>query len=116
MAQNPNKMKEDSNKEASLLFYMKALGGGKIPSPSKQYKFHPTRKFQFDFAWVDKKVAVECDGGRYQFGGGRHSSPGDYDKLNEAAILGWKVIRFLNEQIDKDPSKCVDTIIRALND
>lgn len=49
------------------------------------------------------KLALEIDGGVFLKGGGRHNmGPGyraDCEKLNEAVILGWYVMRCLPEQI-----------------
>lgn len=61
----------------------------------RELVFHPTRKWRFDFAWPREKVALEVDGG--VFTGGRHTrSTGfqeDCVKFNEAALLGWSVLR-----------------------
>jgi len=72
-----------------------------LPEPELEYRFHPTRKWRFDFAWLDHMVAVEYEGGvwagRGKAGGGRHTRPkgfeNDCEKYNEAALLGWTVIR-----------------------
>ena len=40
--------------------YLKEFG---IAEPVYEYKFHPTRRWRFDLAWPDKKVAVEVQGG-----------------------------------------------------
>lgn len=65
--------------------------------PEQELKFHPTRKWRFDFAWLDVKLAVELQGGLYH-PRGRHSrgkgQEGDYEKLNEAQRLGWVVLQF----------------------
>ena len=75
------------------------------------------RKFRFDFAFVDEKIAIECDGGTHliktksgQLVPGRHSSDKDYEKRNIAAINGWKMLAFTSKQIKNDPKGCVDTI------
>jgi hypothetical protein len=66
-----------------------------LPDPTPEYRFHPTRKWRFDFAWIDVRVALEVDGGIWTQG--RHSRGtgmlGDHEKLNEAACLGWRVLR-----------------------
>lgn len=67
-----------------------------IEKPEKEYRFHPGRKWRYDFAWPSKKVAVEIEGGVWTKG--RHTRGsgflGDMAKYNEAARLGWRVFRF----------------------
>ncbi len=59
-----------------------------------EHRFHPTRRWRFDYALVDNKVALEVQGGL--FVGGRHSrGPAllkEHEKLNAAAVLGWRVL------------------------
>jgi very-short-patch-repair endonuclease len=63
----------------------------------KEYRFHPTRKWRFDFAIVEKKIALEFEGGVFH-GKSRHTTgkgfTEDAAKYNEAAKLGWKVLRY----------------------
>lgn len=70
--------------------------GMKAPWPEREYRFHPTRKWRFDFAWHDLRVAVEIDGA--VFSSGRHSTGigihNDMDKHNAAVAGGWRVLRF----------------------
>lgn len=65
------------------------------PRPVAEYRFSPTRRWRFDFAWPGAHVALEIDGGTWIRG--RHVRPrgflADLVKLNEAAMLGWRVIR-----------------------
>jgi hypothetical protein len=65
-----------------------------IPGPITEFKFHPTRLWRFDYAWPDRKLALEVDGGIWT--GGRHvSAQGfhkDMEKKNAAAILGWRIL------------------------
>lgn len=62
-----------------------------------EYRFHPVRKWRFDYAFPDIKLAIELDGGVWI--SGRHNRGVGYikdmEKLNEAAILGWHVLRFI---------------------
>lgn len=66
-----------------------------LPEPVLEYRFAPPRRWRFDLAWPAHKAAVEVDGGTWI--GGRHSRGTGYErdaeKLNEAALLGWLVIR-----------------------
>ena len=67
----------------------------RLPGPVAEYRFHPERKWRFDYAWPDAKVALEVEGGVWT--GGRHTSPAgflkDIEKYNAAARLGWRVLR-----------------------
>lgn len=58
----------------------------------REHVFHPTRKWRFDIAFPSVKLAVEIDGrGRHQTIAGVRA---DYEKMNEATRLGWRVLRF----------------------
>lgn len=66
-----------------------------IPAPVAEYRFHKTRKWRFDYAWPDIKVALEIEGGVWT--GGRHTRGAgflrDIEKYNAAAVAGWTVLR-----------------------
>ena len=61
----------------------------------REYVFHPTRKWRFDFAIPSAMLAIEVDGGLFR--GGRHNTGkgmlADMEKFNEALCLGWRVLR-----------------------
>lgn len=63
--------------------------------PESEYVFHPERKWRFDLAWPDYKVAFEREGGTWS--GGRHNRgkgyASDCRKYNAAQLDGWIVIR-----------------------
>jgi len=81
-----------------LCFQLKAL---KITGFEREYRFHPKRKWRFDFADVENKIAIECEGGIYS--GGRHTRgkgyEGDCEKYNQATIMGWKILRYTSKFI-----------------
>lgn len=84
-----------------------------LQPPEREHRFHPTRKWRFDFAWPSHKLAVEVEGG----GGRHHSFAGhhaDCDKYNEAVRLGWRVMRFTGKHIKSDPDGMVEAIIESL--
>lgn len=72
-----------------------------IRTPEKEFRFHPSRKYRFDFAFVDVRVAVEIEGGIWTHGAHARGKGiiRDMDKYNEAARLGWRVFRFTPKQL-----------------
>lgn len=87
-----------SQLEETLALQIRAYG---LPTPEREYKFHPTRRWRFDFAWPAKMLAVEVDGGAWIRG--RHSRPegqmADREKGNAALSEGWRVLRFGAEEV-----------------
>lgn len=65
-----------------------------LPIPVAEHKFHPVRKWRWDYAFVDHKLAVEQQGGIWTHGKhGRGSGIAkDMEKISHAAALGWRVI------------------------
>ena len=80
-----------------LEFQMQALG----LKPVKEFMFHPTRKWRSDFAFPDKKLLVEYEGGIWV--SGRHNRGSgfekDCEKYNAAAILGYMALRFTSKHV-----------------
>lgn len=70
-----------------------------------EYRFHPTRRWRFDYAWPGLKVVLEKEGGVFMGGRGRHTSgkgfTDDCEKYSVAASMGWLVIRATTTQIRK---------------
>ncbi len=66
-----------------------------LPAPVREHRFHPVRRWRFDYAWLEQKVALEVDGGVWT--GGRHTRGAgfvkDMEKLNAAVVAGWRVVR-----------------------
>ena len=100
-----------SNLEDTFLFHIRAAG---LPEPEREYKFHPTRKWPFDFAYPYLRVAIEVEGGKWIQG--RHQRPDgfekDCEKYNAAALLGWYVYRFTADMIAS--GEALRTIEKAL--
>lgn len=69
----------------------------------KEYKFHPTRRWRFDYAIPEHKIALEVEGGVWT--GGRHTSPkgflNDIEKYNTATLMGWRVFRTTPDELYK---------------
>lgn len=68
-----------------------------LPEPVREYAFarEAGRRWRFDWAWPDARVALEIEGGLWT--GGRHTiGKGflqDLEKYNEAQLYGWIVLR-----------------------
>ena len=66
-----------------------------LPAPVREHRFHPVRRWRFDYAWIDHKVALEVEGGVGT--GGRHTRGAgfvaDIEKYNAATVAGWRVVR-----------------------
>lgn len=74
----------------------------KLIHPTREYRFNADRKWRFDFAWPDIRIAVEVEGGT-SFGLSRHSRgegfEADCEKYNAAAAKGWRVFRFTTQMV-----------------
>ena len=86
--------------------FLKMLSDAGLPEPTAEFRFHPKRKWRFDFAFIENRIAVEIEGGVWNKGA--HVRPvhflSDMEKYNEAAILGWKVLRFESNNLIKLPA------------
>lgn len=100
-----------SEAEETLLYQVMVVG---LPEPVREYRFHPTRRWRFDFAWMEVKLAVEVDGGAYAQG--RHTRgkgfENDCTKINTAVLMGWRVLRYTPGMINR--GEAVADIERAL--
>ena len=104
-----------SDLEAAFLTWWRRLAAD-APEPTSEYMFAASigRRWRFDFAWPDALVAVEVDGGQWAPRGGRHNTDRDRDKLNHAAALGWRVMRFSGAMLRDDPAGVVAMVREAL--
>lgn len=99
--------------EVEMINHIRAL---KLPMPVEEFKFHPERKWRFDFAYPDLKIAIEVEGGTWS--GGRHTRGSGYEKdcekYNTACLLGWSVLRFTSSMIKR--GEAINTIEKALKE
>lgn len=95
-----------SKAELELEMHLNALGF----SFEREYRFHPVRRWRFDFAFLELKLAVEVEGityyGKNKNGSmrlGRHQTAkgiaGDLEKYDEAMRLGWNVYRCSQDMV-----------------
>ncbi len=90
-----------------------AILQGELPPAEREYRFARPRRWASDYAWPEAKLLVEIEGGLYgrgkpcpmcrRRGVGAHSSiqrlKSDLEKYNAAAILGYRLLRFMPEQV-----------------
>jgi very-short-patch-repair endonuclease len=88
-------------KSDPYLWFEKLLIQEGLPRPTREYRFHPTRRWKSDFAWPDKKLICEVEGGVWS--SGRHTRGkgfiGDIEKYNSAIELGYTVLRFTPQML-----------------
>ncbi|MGN6555625.1 MAG: hypothetical protein ACTHLW_18105 [Verrucomicrobiota bacterium] len=79
-----------------------------------EHRFHPTRRWKFDYAHPPTKVAVEIEGGIWS--GGRHTRGDgfqeDCDKYNTATLMGWRVFRLTSKMVNAAELEKIANFIR----
>ena len=59
------------------------------------------RDWRLDFAWPEKKLAIECEGGIWN--GGRNTTGAGFEedtfKYNALTLMGWRLLRFTSTAI-----------------
>jgi len=105
-----------SDLEREFVTHWNRFSSSYLPQPEKERRFHPTRKWRFDFAWPDQKVAVELHGGTYAHG--RHTrGPGfdkDREKINAAQMAGWIVLEYSSRVLRDDPAQVIEQVSIAI--
>jgi len=85
-----------------------------IPIPHFEYRFHETRKWRFDLAFPEQHLAVEVEGGIWQYG--RHNRAStfikDMEKYNNACMLGWHLLRFTVDMVKNGLAR--ETIVKFI--
>jgi len=106
---------KQSNLERSFLTWWR-LFAPRAPEPIAEFRFHPVRRWRFDYCWPGSKIALELDGGTWTRG--RHTRGagyrGDCEKLNAAASLGFIVYRVMAGMLEDDPAGVVEMLKEAL--
>jgi very-short-patch-repair endonuclease len=83
-------------------------------TPEREFRFHPTRRWKFDFAWPALKLAVEIEGGTWV--AGRHSRALGFEadclKYNCASLLGWTILRYTTRMVEA--GNAIDDVLEVL--
>ena len=111
----PNNQKQGSGLEEGFLRLWRSVCG-ELQEPVREFRFHPTRKWRFDFAWPNVKLAVEIDG--MARGGGRHQRYAgftrDAEKGRAATELDWQVLHFTGDDLRSSPVQSVELVAKIL--
>lgn len=83
-----------------------------------EYKFLENRKFEFDFAIVNLKLAIEIEGATWTDHSRHTTGSGflkDIEKYNLAASEGWILLRFIPAQTTKiETFKLIDKTVKNI--
>ena len=83
-----------------LAFFQAACRAAGLPEPVAEYCFHPLRRWRLDWAWPDRRLALEIEGGVWTRG--RHTRGAgflaDMEKYNHLALAGWRLLRCTPEE------------------
>lgn len=86
-------------------FFVQSLQKALETKVHQEFKFDDKRRWRFDFAIPEFKIAIEQEGGVWS--NGRHTRGsgfvGDMEKYNRATELGWRILRYT-------PSNLNDTV------
>lgn len=98
-----------AGKAAELSLRAQIVEAG-LPEPYREFTFDDTRDWRLDLAWPSHKLAVEIDGSVHRT---KERFARDIEKLNEAGIAGWMVIRVRPEQVRG--GQALSIVVRALS-
>lgn len=77
------------------------IAAADLPAPEREYPVTQGRKWRFDFAWPQERLALEIEGGTWNQG--RHTRGAgfarDCEKYNAATLAGWRVLRVTGEHV-----------------
>lgn len=102
LAEKIKKEQEKSKREhLELAFKLQLKAVGLANGWQCEYQFDKARKWRFDFALVENKLAIEVEGGTHS--NGRHVRGATYskdcEKYNTASAQGWTLFRFTSDMI-----------------
>ena len=95
------------------------LQASHLPTPVRQFRATPPRKFAWDFAWPALRLLVDVQGGTWKLGG--HSSgtgiARDAVKLNLATLAGYRVLLVTTNHVQSGQALAwIEQAIRTRSD
>ena len=83
-----------------------------IPTRDVKHLFQKIpNSYKSDLACIEKKISIEIDGKKHKL---RSQIILDAKKTKVLNSLGWKVLRFWNEEVDNDMKGCVKKIMSMI--
>ena len=67
-----------------------------LPTPEREYRWHPTRKFRADLAWPDRMFLAEIDGAVHRI---KSKFARDIERHNLLVREGWVYIRVTPDMV-----------------
>jgi len=64
--------------------------------PEREYQFDPVRKWRIDFAWPERKLAVEIESSVHRI---KSRFASDLDKYNAMQKAGWTLLRYTAKMV-----------------
>jgi hypothetical protein len=93
--QPPKRTAKSGPSELELMF-SKQITVLDIPPPRREFKFMENRDFRLDYAWPEKRLAVEVQGMVHRI---KERFLRDIEKLAMAQILGWRVLLVAGQDV-----------------
>lgn len=98
---------------ADTLYWQVNMAG--LPTPHREFKFHPTRRWRFDLAFVDAGLLVDVQGatwaqGKHTRGNGYEN---DCEKMAEAMLMGFRVLWVTSGMVND--GRALALVERAIN-
>jgi hypothetical protein len=88
--------------EHSFFFALLRREGLPLPQTELAFALSEGRKFRWDFAWVEQKVALEVQGAIWTRGAhGRGTGIArDHEKFNLGCVLGWRLLQCVPKDLN----------------
>ncbi|MBL8474408.1 MAG: DUF559 domain-containing protein [Rhodocyclaceae bacterium] len=86
-------VRQDTRSEAEFHRRLVALG---VPEWERNHRIDRSRRYEADFAWPDRKIAVEIDGQAHCI---RTNMARDRRKDQWVRSIGWVLLRYCPEQV-----------------
>lgn len=107
----------ESEAERAFITRWTQLGSTQTDLPMyREYQFDAVRKWRFDFAFPEVKLAIEVEGGVWS--GKGHATPKRYEadcwKYNAAQAQGWVVLRYTPQMLSRNPEIVINQICSVI--